>query len=152
MWFHDRIHDQTAQFGFWALEPPAGVPTLPPDPTSLQLQNYVSLFEQAVVNEKAQQAKERKTTRWVQYSINGTANPWKMAAFKLSGKVNIEVPLPYGPLDIWHLNPTTNLNNVRMLDLRIARQDFAEHYLRSNALHCTATARILIPAECSAVS
>ena len=33
-----------------------------------------------------------------------------------------------------------------------ARQLFAEHYFRSNALHCTATARILIPAECSAVS
>ena len=32
-----------------------------------------------------------------------------------------------------------------------ARQLFAEHYFRSNALHCTATARILIPAECSAV-
>ena len=29
---------------------------------------------------------------------------------------------------------------------------FAEHYFRSNALHCTTTARILIPAECSAVS
>ena len=33
-----------------------------------------------------------------------------------------------------------------------ARQDFAEHFFRSNALQCTATARILIPAECSAVS
>ena len=33
-----------------------------------------------------------------------------------------------------------------------ARQLFAEHFFRSNALHCTATARILIPAECSAVS
>ena len=35
-----------------------------------------------------------------------------------------------------------------------ARQLFTEHYLnfRSNALHCTATARVLIPAECSAVS
>ena len=32
-----------------------------------------------------------------------------------------------------------------------ARQLFAEHYFRSNALHCTATARILIPAECSAI-
>ena len=34
----------------------------------------------------------------------------------------------------------------------MARQHFAEHFFRSNALHCTATARILIPAECSAVS
>ena len=33
-----------------------------------------------------------------------------------------------------------------------ARRDSAEHFFRSNALHCTATARILIPAECSAVS
>ena len=33
-----------------------------------------------------------------------------------------------------------------------ARQDFADHFFRSNALHCTATARILIPAECSAIS
>ena len=33
-----------------------------------------------------------------------------------------------------------------------ARQDFAEHFFGSNALQCTATARILIPAECSAVS
>ena len=33
-----------------------------------------------------------------------------------------------------------------------ARQHFAEHYFGSNALHCTATARILIPAECSAIS
>ena len=33
-----------------------------------------------------------------------------------------------------------------------ARQLFAEHFFRSNALHCTATARVLIPAECSAVS
>ena len=33
-----------------------------------------------------------------------------------------------------------------------ARQTFAENFFRSNALHCTATARILIPAECSAVS
>ena len=33
-----------------------------------------------------------------------------------------------------------------------ARQDFAEHFFRSNALHCTATARMLIPAECSAIS
>ena len=37
-------------------------------------------------------------------------------------------------------------------DLYAARQLFAEHFFRSNALHCTATARILIPAECSAVS
>jgi len=35
---------------------------------------------------------------------------------------------------------------------RWSRRDFAEHYFRSNALHCTATARVLIPAECSAVS
>ena len=34
----------------------------------------------------------------------------------------------------------------------IARRDSAEHFFRSNALYCTATARILIPAECSAVS
>ena len=33
-----------------------------------------------------------------------------------------------------------------------ARQLFAEHFFRSNALHCTATARMLIPAECSAIS
>ena len=33
-----------------------------------------------------------------------------------------------------------------------ARQTFAEHFFRSNALYCTATARILIPAERSAVS
>ena len=33
-----------------------------------------------------------------------------------------------------------------------ARQLFAEPFFRSNALHCTGTARILIPAECSAVS
>ena len=33
-----------------------------------------------------------------------------------------------------------------------ARQLFAEHFFRSNALQCTATARVLIPAECSAVS
>ena len=33
-----------------------------------------------------------------------------------------------------------------------ARQTFAEHFFGSSALHCTATARILIPAECSAVS
>ena len=33
-----------------------------------------------------------------------------------------------------------------------ARQLFAEHFFRSNALHCTATARMLIHAECSAVS
>ena len=33
-----------------------------------------------------------------------------------------------------------------------ARQNFAEHVFGSNALHCTATARILIPAECAAVS
>ena len=33
-----------------------------------------------------------------------------------------------------------------------ARQHFAEHFFGSSALHCTATARILIPAECSAVS
>ena len=39
---------------------------------------------------------------------------------------------------------------VHLVDM--ARQLFAEHYFRSNALHCTATARILIPAECSAVS
>ena len=32
-----------------------------------------------------------------------------------------------------------------------ARQDFAEHFFRSSALHCTATARILIPAQCSAI-
>ena len=32
-----------------------------------------------------------------------------------------------------------------------ARQAFAEHFFRSNALHCTATARSLIPAECSAI-
>ena len=79
----------------------------------------MSLFEQAVVDEKAAQAKERKTTRWVQFSVNKTANPWKLAAFQLTGKVNVEVPLPYGPLDVWHLNPTTNLNQVRLLDLRI---------------------------------
>ena len=29
---------------------------------------------------------------------------------------------------------------------------FAEHFFGSNALHCTAMARTLIPAECSAVS
>ena len=34
----------------------------------------------------------------------------------------------------------------------VARRDSAEHFFRSSALHCTATARILIPAECSAVS
>ena len=34
---------------------------------------------------------------------------------------------------------------------RCARQNFAEHFFGSNALHCTATARMLIPAECSAV-
>ena len=34
----------------------------------------------------------------------------------------------------------------------IARRDSAEHFFRSNALHCTATALILIPAECSAIS
>ena len=33
-----------------------------------------------------------------------------------------------------------------------ARRDSAEHFFRSNALHCTATARVLIPAECSAIS
>ena len=33
-----------------------------------------------------------------------------------------------------------------------ARQRFAEHYFRLNVLHCTAMARILISAECSAVS
>ena len=33
-----------------------------------------------------------------------------------------------------------------------ARRDSAEHFFGSNALHCTAMARILIPAECSAVS
>ena len=33
-----------------------------------------------------------------------------------------------------------------------ARRDSAEHFFRSNVLHYTATARILIPAECSAVS
>ena len=33
-----------------------------------------------------------------------------------------------------------------------ARQHFAEHFFRSNARHCTATACILMPAECSAVS
>lgn len=32
-----------------------------------------------------------------------------------------------------------------------ACQDFAEHYFRLSALHCTATARSLIPAECSAI-
>ena len=41
---------------------------------------------------------------------------------------------------------------ARKWNLPAARQFFAEHYFRSNALHCTATARILIPAECSAVS
>ena len=35
---------------------------------------------------------------------------------------------------------------------RFARRDSAEHFFRSNTLHCTATARMLIPAECSAVS
>ena len=35
---------------------------------------------------------------------------------------------------------------------RLARQDFAEHFFRSNALHCTAMARVLIPAQCSAIS
>ena len=34
----------------------------------------------------------------------------------------------------------------------VARQLFAEHSFRSSALQCTATARILIPAECSAIS
>ena len=33
----------------------------------------------------------------------------------------------------------------------IVRQHFAEHCFRLNALRCTATARMLIPAECSAV-
>ena len=33
-----------------------------------------------------------------------------------------------------------------------ARRDFAEHFFRSNALHCTDTARVFIPAQCSAVS
>ena len=40
--------------------------------------------------------------------------------------------------------------NVALALKRAARQLFAEHYFRSNALHCTATSRILIPAECSA--
>ena len=38
------------------------------------------------------------------------------------------------------------------LNYLLARRDSAEHFFRSNALHCTAMARILIPAECSAVS
>ena len=33
-----------------------------------------------------------------------------------------------------------------------ARQDFAEHFVRSRTLHCTAMARVLISAECSAIS
>ena len=39
-----------------------------------------------------------------------------------------------------------------MESLDPARRDFAEHFFGSNALHRTATARVLIPAECSAVS
>ena len=41
---------------------------------------------------------------------------------------------------------------IRPYHVPIARQDSAEHFFRSNALPCTATARSLIPAECSAVS
>ena len=33
-----------------------------------------------------------------------------------------------------------------------ARRDSAEHFFRSNALHCTARTCILIPAQCSAIS
>ena len=47
------------------------------------------------------------------------------------------LPFVAGSLGVWTLT---------------ARQHFAEHFFRSNAPHCTATARILIPAECSAVS
>ena len=61
----------------------------------------------------------------------------------------------------WPLHPPTfdsvaafraDLARRRHRGLYLARRDSAEHFFRSNALHCTATARILIPAECSAVS
>ena len=38
-----------------------------------------------------------------------------------------------------------------VFSVHMARRDSAEHFFRSNALHCTATARVLILAECSAI-
>ena len=60
----------------------------------------------------------------------------KGGAAALSNLLGLQVEVLFGP--IYEGTP-----------LFAARQDSAEHFFRSSALHYTATARVLIPAQCS---
>ena len=68
--------------------------------------------------------------------------------YSASGAIPREVAPPVGGAD-GRAPPT---HEQAISGRLMARQNFAEHFFGSNALHCTAMARILIPAECSAVS
>ena len=99
-----------------------------------------------------------------------TADAGVTDSYKYLGAVAVGTLVYFAPslqTDVGVLDTTTNTfstvattltsttarkySGAAVVGTKVARRDFAEHFFRSITLHCTATARVLIPAECSAV-